>query len=422
MTAVDQHVAVQEHLTALADRLEQRHHELTGRLFEEMSSRIPELPHDPLLLDLLRASVASNLENVVHFLRGHLDAEDVPVPPAAAEYARRLAQRDAPPSALLRAYRLGQMAVLTWARETSAELVDDQAFELLATHAVTDATFVYIDAVSEGVVTTYQHERDQWLANRDTVKRETVDNLLGDGPVDVDAAERALGHRLRHHHVGVLLWVPDRSAGTAGPSKLEHHLAAFARALGLAGAPLFVAQDRALGWGWLPVAPTELDGFDRRLATLPVAGDVALAVGTPAEGPEGFRATHEEAQAAHRVALLGRPDTRLTRYAAPGVRAAALLAGDLPGTRRMVRRTLGGLAGDTDSIARLRDTLLVFLEERHSYVATAARLHLHKNTVRYRVERALQLRGRPLEDDRLDLELALHACARLGNHVLVPAS
>ena len=168
---------VQEHLTALADRLAAGHDELTGVLFEEMSARIADLPHDPLLLDLLRASVASNLENVVHYLRGHLAEDEIPVPPAAAEYARRLAQRDSPPSALLRAYRLGQIAVLGWARQVTAELVTDLHVALAATHSFTDATFVYIDAVSEGVVTAYQHEREQWLANRSsasTVSRFTV--------------------------------------------------------------------------------------------------------------------------------------------------------------------------------------------------------------------------------------------------------
>ena len=50
-------------------------------------------------------------------------------------------------------------------------------------------------------------------------------------------------------------------------------------------------------------------------------------------------------------------------------------------------------------------------------LATAAqRLQVHRNTVKYRVARAHEVRGRPLggaDNDRLDLELALMACAWL---------
>ncbi|WP_063766956.1 helix-turn-helix domain-containing protein [Streptomyces sp. NRRL S-813] len=45
-------------------------------------------------------------------------------------------------------------------------------------------------------------------------------------------------------------------------------------------------------------------------------------------------------------------------------------------------------------------------------------LHVHKSTVKYRVARAVAQRGRPLEDDRLELELALTAVHWLGEAVL----
>jgi DNA-binding PucR family transcriptional regulator len=100
------------------------------------------------------------------------------------------------------------------------------------------------------------------------------------------------------------------------------------------------------------------------------------------------------------------------------VRAAAMLILDLDAARRLVETALGALAVDTTQAARLRDTLLTFLVERCSYTATAERVNLHKNTVRYRVERALAERGRPIDDERFDLELALVACRWLGSSVL----
>ena len=82
---------------------------------------------------------------------------------------------------------------------------------------------------------------------------------------------------------------------------------------------------------------------------------------------------------------------------------------------------LGPLAAADSHHARLRETLLSFLALGSSYTAAADRL-LHRNSVRYRVARAEQVRGRPIRDDRFDVELALRACRWLGRAVLAARS
>jgi sugar diacid utilization regulator len=57
--------------------------------------------------------------------------------------------------------------------------------------------------------------------------------------------------------------------------------------------------------------------------------------------------------------------------------------------------------------ARLRETLRVFVHCGSSYKLAAEQLTLHFNTVRYRVTRAVTRRGRAIEADRLDVEVAL---------------
>lgn len=44
---------------------------------------------------------------------------------------------------------------------------------------------------------------------------------------------------------------------------------------------------------------------------------------------------------------------------------------------------------------------------------------MHFNTVKYRVGRALERRGRPLGDDRLDIEMALLLCQWYAAAVLL---
>jgi DNA-binding PucR family transcriptional regulator len=89
--------------------------------------------------------------------------------------------------------------------------------------------------------------------------------------------------------------------------------------------------------------------------------------------------------------------------------------------RAWVLTTLAGLAADDEHHARLRDTLLVFLQTGGSYKATAERLTLHKNTVQYRIHKAEESLGRPVGESQHDVELALRASHWLGSSVLRPA-
>jgi DNA-binding PucR family transcriptional regulator len=121
--------------------------------------------------------------------------------------------------------------------------------------------------------------------------------------------------------------------------------------------------------------------------------------------------------AAQSVALVAGPHAAvLTEHTEVG--AVALLCADLDATRVWVGGVLGPLATADAQHARLRETLLAFLTLGSSYTAAAEQLLLHRNSVRYRVARAEQVRGRPIRDDRFDVELALRACRWLGRAVL----
>lgn len=404
--------AAQVELRGFAELMGREAEMLTALLVGRSTELIADLPHDPGLVDLLAGSIGSNLETLTHLLRGRVPVDDVRAPAAAVEYARRLAQRGTPPGALLRAYRLGQQLVLAWAGEQIPARAPDAAVALRTTQLLTQTSFAYIDAVSEDVMGAYQGERERWLAHRSAARREVVDALLRGERRTAAEVEAALGYRLAQHHLGLVLVDDDAAVAAAGAP--EEAIARIGAHLG-AGTPLVVPHDRGTWWAWLPVPP------GTGPITLPALTDTSLrvAAGRVGAGFAGFLATHRAAVAAQRVAQVGQvPPGRPVVADDPTVRAAALLVADLPGTRALVAEALGALAADDRSAARLRETLLVFVQERESHVAAAARLHLHRNTVRYRVDKAVALRGRPLADDRLDLELALIACRWLGPEVL----
>jgi DNA-binding PucR family transcriptional regulator len=69
-------------------------------------------------------------------------------------------------------------------------------------------------------------------------------------------------------------------------------------------------------------------------------------------------------------------------------------------------------------MAELRRTVLLFLQSGASLTEAAVALHLHKNTVRYRLRKAEDVMGRPVSERRPDVEVALRACEHLGRAVL----
>jgi DNA-binding PucR family transcriptional regulator len=396
--------------------------ELTTIVQERLTTEITDLRGDPLLQELLHASIESNIDALGRILRYGLAIPEATAPPAAAEYARRLAQRGTDPVALLRAYRLGQETTLSWALGRVDGHAADRSVAIEATHKFVEASFRYIDAVSTQVVADYERERVRWLANSNSVRSATLTDVLAGKVGETTATEAALGYRLRQHHVALVLWLD----GVGSPDDLralESLLTLIGKELGAGGAGLFIPQGRSAAWGWLPFGRTTArpDALSRAVLDEATRIGAHVALGSPSVGVEGFRSTHDEARAAQELAMSARGRTeRATFWTDPDVRAATLLLRDVDTTRRLVHSALGALAADDEATARLRETTRTFFAEGSSFAAAAARLNVHKNTVRYRLEKAAEVRGRPLEVDRLDLELALIACEWLGPEVLRP--
>ena len=183
---------------------------------------------------------------------------------------------------------------------------------------------------------------------------------------------------------------------------------------------MFLPRDESSAWAWLPLGTR--DTFDSAAAaTDGLDADIHFAFGGAARGTTGFRITHQQAIAAQAVALAsGSPAPRAITFSQVAPVAMMLTSKEL--LRPWVLATLAGLATDDEHHARLRETLLAFLRSGGSYKTTAERLTLHKNTVQYRVRKAEESLGRPVGDNRHDVELALEASHWLGSYVLRPAA
>jgi len=67
--------------------------EVSADVFDLIVREIPDLRADSRVRALLQASVGENVATVLHVLQHGIDVEHAHAPAAAAEYARRLAQR-----------------------------------------------------------------------------------------------------------------------------------------------------------------------------------------------------------------------------------------------------------------------------------------------------------------------------------------
>ncbi|MDI3419402.1 PucR family transcriptional regulator [Streptomyces luteolus] len=139
-------------------------------------------------------------------------------------------------------------------------------------------------------------------------------------------------------------------------------------------------------------------------------GRLTLGVSASVHSAEGLRGALEEARHARRVAA-----ARPGRVCAAGHQELAshvLLLPFVPDDvrRAFTARLLDPLRDyDRRHRAELIPTLEAFLDSDGSWTRCATRLHLHVNTLRYRVGRIEQLTGRDLSrlEDKLDFFLAL---------------
>jgi hypothetical protein len=415
----DDEAVVAENAALIVGRLAAKLDEVTQSIQQLLVTKIAELGGDPQLIQLLRDTVSGNVDTFFSAIRHGIPVTQVEPPTSALEYARRLAQREVSADALVRAYRLGHRAALeAMLNEIRTSNIEPRlslnVFERMAT-----TSFDYIDWISQRVIATYQEERDRWVETRNSLRTLQVREVLAGGDVDIDAMTTAIRYPLRGIHLAVVVWCPDSDDG-AELAALESSVRKISKSVGGQDNSLFISVDRVTGWGWISISAAAAVKAAARLRKLATATDVpCIAAGNPLPGVDGFRRSHQQAQDARNVAIAtGATTRRVTLASDPGLSVAALLGSDLGAASAWIGDILGPLASQSESDERLRETLLVYMRTGSSYTAAAEELHLHFNSVKYRVQRAIERRGRPIADDRSDVEVALLLCHWFGTAVL----
>jgi hypothetical protein len=291
--------------------------------------------------------------------------------------------------ALLAAYRLG--AQIAWRHLAEASL--EQGIDQRETNLLAEAIFAYIDELSAESAEGYAQAQAERAGEIDLRRSELID-LLARGRIGSDpralAAAAAGANWSVPEELAVLTW--HSALGRAPVGRLPQNS---------------IARGDEHVWVALipePRDPARRDQLTRAFERIPSG------LGSAAPPHMAF------ASYAHSRAML----TLGEETGAPGIvladenRSVLISRSDLLLAEEISRQRLAALESETAaSRLRLMRTLLAWLRNDGNVAAAADELHVHQQTLRYRLARLRELLGDQLDDAeaRYELEFALRATA-----------
>jgi DNA-binding PucR family transcriptional regulator len=385
---------------------------IRGRLLESW----PSFGETPALEEEFCRAIDANLRHVFERVMPSESPEVLVAPAEALSFAVTVLHGGLDTSELIQAYRVGQNIAWSWWMEHLASTADDHDLLLEAIEHSSGRMFAYVDAVIDEQVRLWEGERERWVGRLSVRRAEAVRRMLeGDDAASAEAAN-SIGYSLEQELVAGILWESHprapRAASETSMGRLEATAEAIALAVGVERTLLVPAATACL-WVWFVIdyqfAPDALNPT----AECHLQEGQSLALGLPGSGLKGFRASHRQALRARRLAELAHIDEGIVRF--DEVEILCVMSEDRELWGEFVERKLGALAAEDPNAELLRKTVLVWLREDRNARRAANRLSTHRNTVLNRVQRAEELVGRSLCEDRLGLELALVMVERVGS-------
>jgi PucR-like helix-turn-helix protein/diguanylate cyclase with GGDEF domain len=382
----------------LARRLEARRAEIEHAVLTRVQAVSgPAAEVDPEYAEGVRAASAAAVDYGLAVI-GRGEERSPPLPPILLSQARMAARSGVGLDTVLRRYFAGHALLGDFLIEEAEKggLLDGVALQrLLRTQAILFDRL--LAAVSE------EHRRGgrgrlESLGER---RAERVERLLAGELVDASQ----LPYDLDAHHLAVIgsgLGAEEAIRDLA--SALDRHILALPRREGVL-------------WAWLGGRQAfDLDELRQRLPADP-GTQATLAIGEPGLGLVGWRLSHRQARAAHRVAL--RERAVVVRYSEVAL-LAAMLQDDLA-SASLRQLYLDPLEGVRDGGQVLRETLRAYFAARRNVSSTAAALGVNRQTIANRVRTVEQRLGRSIDTCSVEIEVALRLEC-LQERVVPPAA
>jgi DNA-binding PucR family transcriptional regulator len=273
---------------------------------------------------------------------------------------------------------------------------------------ISEELFAITDLLTSGMSAEFSRVQAAWLTSSAAMRMEVVDEILGGAEVSLDRAARVLKYDLTRRHTALVVWAGETAQ--LGPGVLESTASQLLRESGHSAVLVLpVGQRRVWAWGsTIRGDPTPLTDA----SSVPIQG-VRVAAGLPGSGLSGFRSSHGEALDAARIGMASKQTRWMWEYGEVDMLTMLMHRDDI--ARQFVRRELGDLAAPDEATAVLRATLKCYLDNERSLSAAAEALHVARNTIAYRVQRAEALRGREVGVRRMQLQAALALLEEFGD-------
>jgi hypothetical protein len=335
----------------------------------------------------LRAAVASAVELSLLALQ-HNEEPSRQIPTAAVKQARRAARLGVSLDTVLRRYIAGQAMLADFIMEEAGNS-GFSGNEASLHHHLRETQTALLERLTASVIDAYTDELERARGSPEQRRAELVLGLLdGRQSATLDPAE--LDYNFDVWHIGMI----------AIGEKTMEFVRTVKAALGCE--PLAVPRGERTTWIWIGRRRKFTVAELKRLS-IERPTDLSLASGEPRRGIDGWRLTHQEAQAALLVALRKPPG--LTRCSDVVLEAAMLHHGAL--VTGLVETFLSPLDGLGYRGQTARDTLRAYFESRRNVSSTANRLGVARNTVESRLREIEERIGRPLHTCSAQLEVAL---------------
>ncbi|WP_328784862.1 SpoIIE family protein phosphatase [Streptomyces canus] len=153
-------------LSDLARGLEPRADQLVDVVLQHLLSELPEVWKYEDIAAVAPVALSQHIAAILDFLERGLGMTEVRTPPAAIEFACRLAEHGVPISELLRVHRLVHAGLLDQLNKETARVAGSQELVNATTLTLSAMAFDYADRTAEQAVAAYQRERDRRLQRR----------------------------------------------------------------------------------------------------------------------------------------------------------------------------------------------------------------------------------------------------------------
>jgi hypothetical protein len=313
-----------------------------------------------------------------------------PIPPGVTRQARRSAQDGVRLDTVLRRYAAGNKVLEEFVVAEAGDIPRKALCRILSDQGP------QVDRLMEAVAAEYGYELEQ--ISRSSARRradQVYRLLLGDNDPE-DGVD--LEYDFEIWHVGMILTGAKAEATARLVSeRLGYRL-------------LHVPRDKDVVWGWL--GSTRQPAIANLIRSLPenIPAGVALAIGEPRRGLEGWRLTHREAQMALQV--MRRKPERFTRGRDVVLRAAILR------DETFVRSLLDTYVAPLESRGRLGpkllETLRVYFSSGESTSTAGEALGVGRHTVRQRIRTIEEVLEQPLHTCKAELRVALQLDELIG--------